>query len=63
MDDRRLTREEQRALTARAIRKVHERGRRGVEMVTHDEIVALIGTVLEFGRDALEQETRKETKQ
>lgn len=63
MDERRLTRKEKMALTASAIRKVHQRGQRGVEMVTHDEIVALVGTVLEFGRDALEQETRKETTQ
>lgn len=60
MDERQLTRKEQMALTASAIRKVRKSGRRGVEMVTHDEIVALIGTVLDFGRDALEQEKRKE---
>ncbi|MGK7660679.1 MULTISPECIES: hypothetical protein [unclassified Marinovum] len=40
-------------LTASAIKKVHLRGRRGVEMVTHDEIVAVIGTLLDMGAGAL----------
>lgn len=43
-------------LTASAIRKVHQRGRRGVETVTHDEIVALVATVMSMAREALEQE-------
>ena len=40
-------------LTASAIKKVHLRGKRGVEMVTHDEIVAVIGTLLDMGAAAL----------
>lgn len=40
-------------LAASAIKKVHLHGRRGVETVTHDEIVAVIGMVLDMGADAL----------
>ncbi|AKO97652.1 hypothetical protein MALG_02488 [Marinovum algicola DG 898] len=40
-------------LAASAIKKVHMHGRRGVETVTNDEIVAVIGMVLDMGADAL----------
>ena len=61
--DRRLTDMEILTLTASAIRKVHRRGERGVEMVTKDEIVALVGFALTTGRAALEEQTRKEKAQ
>lgn len=58
--DRRMTEMEILTLTASAIRKVHRRGERGIEMVTKDEIVALVGFALSTGRAALEEQTRKE---
>lgn len=56
-----MTRLEMNALTASAIRKVHTRGARGIEMVTHDEITALIGTVLDLSASALAKTQKEET--
>ncbi len=60
MTDRTLTEKEVLRLSASAIRKVHNRGPRGVEMITQDEAVALVGMVLDLSKQALAQEFARE---
>lgn len=55
-----MTRTEMNALTASAIRKAHTRGARGIEMITHDEITALIGTVIDLSATALAKTQQEE---
>ncbi|TNF21845.1 MAG: hypothetical protein EP318_06125 [Rhodobacteraceae bacterium] len=55
-----MTRTEMNALTASAIRKAHTRGARGIEMITHDEITALIGTVIDLSAQALTKTPQEE---
>jgi len=44
-DIRTLTETEMLALTGRALTKIDKRGRRGTEMVTHDEIEAMAALI------------------
>jgi len=55
-----MTRADMAALTASAIRKAHTRGPRGIEMITHDEITALIGTVIDLSATALAKTQQEE---